>query len=202
MAVELNTSFLPACFAILLCLGAMGVGLRKGIKRNRESWDTFELLLGEDFVIRRIRDFPELEIHRDEVTRIREAPSGLYVETKLKDRFIGISRDLIDYQDARDNLARWMLLVTEPPQAWASPRRWIWFSPVVTVVLFAVFLSATTDWVIVATALPLLIVLAASVWLVRRSVQVPVRAKRLSLLTILPMLAILSKLFMVAWRLR
>jgi hypothetical protein len=53
-------SLLPTFPFVLIVSGALAVGFRKGIKRNQESWDSFELVVGEDFVIRRIKDFPEL----------------------------------------------------------------------------------------------------------------------------------------------
>ena len=196
------TSLLPAFLFVLLGLGALAVGLRKGIKRNQESWASFELVVGEDSVIRRIKDFPELEIQRHEVTRIRETAAGLCVETKLKDRTIGIARALIDYEDARERLSPWMPPVNEPPQGWTTPIRWMWVYPLITLILFAVFYMTTSSWLIVATGVPLLIGLSVAIWLIRRSVQVSAQMKRLSLLTVLPLLAIIAKLIQAIQKLR
>jgi hypothetical protein len=66
-------SFVPSPLAILLVLGALAFGVKKGLKRNRQSWDSYELVIGEDFLIRRITGFPELEIQRHEVTVIKES---------------------------------------------------------------------------------------------------------------------------------
>ena len=79
-------SVLPSLLVFLFVLGAIAFGAKKGLKRNQESWDSYELVIGEDFLIRRIKDFPELEIQRHEVTAIRESATGLRVETKLKGR--------------------------------------------------------------------------------------------------------------------
>lgn len=196
------TSLLPAFLFVLFVFGALAVGLRKGIKRNQESWDSFELVVGDDSVIRRIKDFPELEIQRHEVTRIRETAAGLCLETKLKDRTIGIARALVDYEDARGRLSRWMPPVNEPQQGWTAPIRWMWVYPVITLILFAVFYMTTSNWLIVATGVPLLIGLSVAIWLIRRSVQVSAQMKRLSLLTLLPLLAIIAKLIQAIQKLR
>lgn len=196
------TSLLPAFLFVLLGLGGLAVGLRKGIKRNQESWASFELVVGEDSVIRRIKDFPELEIQRHEVTRIRETAAGLCVETKLKDRTIAIARALIDYEDARERLSRWMPPVNEPPQGWTAPIRWMWVYPLITLILFAVFYMTTSSWLIVATGVPLLIGLCVAIWFIRRSVQVSAQMKRLSLLTVLALLAIIAKLIQAIQKLR
>lgn len=195
-------SLLPTIVLVLIVCGALAGGSRKGMKRNQESWDSFELVVGEDFVIRRQKDFPDLEIQQHEVTRVRETITGLYVETELRDRRIGIPSALIDYEDARERLSRWMPLVQVPSRWWAIPTRWMWMPPVITMSLFALCLLSTNNWVVVAAAVPLLIGLSGSIWLLRRSVQASTHMKRLSLLTVLPLLAIIARLIQAIQRLR
>jgi hypothetical protein len=195
-------SFLPALFVVLILLVAIAFGLRKGIKRNRESWDSFELLVGQDFVIRKMKDFPELEIQRHEVTRIRETSSGLYVETQVKDRTIGIARTLVNYEDARERLSRWLPPVHEPQQGWTAPTRWMWMYPVITLVFLAVFFISKSNLVIVATGIPLVLTLFGSIWLLRRSVQVSTRTKRQTFIFVLPLLAIIARLILAIQNLR
>jgi hypothetical protein len=151
-------------------------------------------VIGEDFLIRRIKDFPELESQRHEVTVIRENAAGLHVETKEKGRAIGIAPALIDYEDARDRLSRWMAPVWESQQGWLSPTRWMWGLPLLFLFLFGCFYLATRSWIIIATGVPLIGGLSWSLWFIRKSVQVSAHMKRLSLFTFLPLLAIVVKL--------
>jgi hypothetical protein len=173
----------------------------KGVKRNHESWISYELLIGEDFLIRRIKDFPELEIQRHEVTAIKESAVGLHVETNLKDHAIGIASALVEYADAKERLSRWMP-VQELQQGWVTSSRSMWGLPLLFLALFGVFYMATRSWIIVTTGMPLLAGLAWSMWLIRRSVQVSAHMKRLSLFAFLPLLAIASKLILAIrnWR--
>jgi hypothetical protein len=99
-------SILTAVLLTLLLFGMLALGLKKGLKRNQEAWDSYELMIGEDFLIRKMRDFPELEIQRQEITAIKESATGLLVETKLKGRSIGIATALIGYEDAKQRLSR------------------------------------------------------------------------------------------------
>jgi hypothetical protein len=78
-------------FFFLLVFGALARGFMKGTKRQRESWNSYELMIGEDFLIRRIQDFKELEIQQHEIMAIKESATGLHVETNQKDRVIGIA---------------------------------------------------------------------------------------------------------------
>jgi hypothetical protein len=101
-------SLAPYFILTMLLIGALATGLLKGMKQNREAWNTYELIIGEDFLIRRIKNFPELEIRRHEITSIKESPAGLQVETSSRDRTIGIASSLVDYEDARARLSQWM----------------------------------------------------------------------------------------------
>jgi hypothetical protein len=186
-------SLLPALLVLLIVFGALARGVMKGVKRNRESWISYELVIGEEFLIRRIKDFPELEIQRHEITAIKESAAGLHVETNLKDRAIGIPSALVDYDDAKERLSRWMP-AQESQQGWMTPGRWMWGLPLIFLLLFGGFYMATRSWVIVATGIPLVGGLSWSVWFIRKSVQVSAHMKRLSLFTFLPLLAIAAKL--------
>jgi len=196
-----TSSLLPALFFILVIFGALVRGLMKGVKRNQESWISYELVIGQDFLIRRIKDFPELEIQRHEVTAIKESATGLHVETNLKDRAIGIASALVDYDDAKERLSRWMP-VQEAQQGWLAPSRWMRGLPLLFLFLFGGFYMTTRSWMVVATGMPLLVGLSWSLWLIRKSVQVSAHMKRLSLFTFLPLLAIAAKLILAirTWR--
>jgi hypothetical protein len=194
-------SVLPTVIFVLSISGALAVGVWRGAKRNRESWNSFELVLGEDFVIRRIKDFPELEIQRNEVTAIRESAVGLHIETNLKNRTIGIAKALIDYDDAKERLSRWTP-VQQLHQGRLAASRWIMGLPVIFVALFGAFFFATRSWVILATGVPLLAGLSWSIRSIRQSVQVSTYMRLLSLVAFLPMLAIAAKLILAVryWR--
>jgi len=194
-------SLLPALFVVLVVLGALVFGTMKGIKRNYESWNSYELVIGEDFLTRRIKDFPELEIQRHEVTAIRESAVGLHVETNVKDRAIGIASALVDYDGAGERLSRWMP-VQQLQQGRMSPSHWMWGLPLLYLLLFGGFYMTTRSWIIVTTGIPLLVGLSWSLWFIRKSVQVSTHMKRLSLITFLPLLAIAAKLILAIrnWR--
>jgi len=183
-----------AGFALFLSIGAIALGVKKGHKRSREAWNSYELVIGSDFLIRRIKDFPELEIRRDEITAIKESADGLRIETATKGRVIGIGAALDGYQDAQERLSRWMA-VTEL-KSWNTSQKLPVVSSVLFAFLFVSFYLATTSWAIVAVGLPLLVGLAWCLWLIQRSPQLSTRLKRQSLLAILPLLAIAAKLIL------
>jgi hypothetical protein len=195
-------SLLPALLSMLIALAALAFGAKKGIKRSRESWLSYELDIGEDFLTRRINDFPELEIQRHEITKIRESSTGLRVETESKDRVIGIAPALVGYEDAKTRLSQWVVPTQEVQQGWITPARWIVALPLLVLVFFATFYFATRSWLIVATGVPLLVGLSWSLLAIQKSLQVSAHTRRLSFVTILPMLAIVVKLIQAITRWR
>jgi hypothetical protein len=194
-------SVLPVLLSILIIFGALVAGVRKGIRQNLESWNSFELLIGRDFLVRRIEGLPELEIQKHEVTAIKETTAGLRVETTQRDRAIGIASSLVDYADAKARLSRWLVPVQER-QRWMSPARWSSLVGLLVVVLFACIFYSDTSWIIVAAGVPLFTGLCACIWLIRRNVQISAQTKRLSLVAVLPLLAVVAKVILaiVNWR--
>jgi hypothetical protein len=192
----------PLLLIISFIFSAMAIGVKKGVKRNQESWLSYELLIGEDFLIRRMKDFRELEIQRHEITAIKEDASGLRVETNLKDRVIGIAPALVDYEDARARLSQWMAPVPESQPAWLTPARWTLVLPLLVLIFFAFFFLATRSWIIVSTGVPLLVVLTWSLSTIRKTIQLSAHTKRLSFIGILPLLAIATRLILaiINWR--
>src|SRR5260370_40510728 len=115
----------PYFILTMFLIGALATGLIKGMKQNREAWNTYELIIGANFLIRRIKNFPEPEIRRDEITSIKENPSGLQDETNSRDRTIVIASSLVDYEDARARLSQWMTPTRRTQQGWLNPARWM-----------------------------------------------------------------------------
>ena len=113
-------------------------------------------MIGEGFLIRRITDFPELQIQRHEVTAIRESPAGPGVETKVKGRAIRIPSTLVGYKDAKERLSSWGVPFQESQRGWMAPVRWMWAVPWLVIFLFACFDLASKSWIIVVTGVPLL----------------------------------------------
>jgi hypothetical protein len=187
-------SLLPLAVVILFLLSSIAYSFMKAQKREQEVWSSWELILGEDFLIRRIKGFPEMEIRRDEITALKESDAGLRVETNSRDRVIVIAPALVDYQDARARVSLWMVPVQQTQHEWLSPARWMVVLPLLVLLLFGSFFLATRSYVVVATGIPLLGILAWSVLRIQRSAQLGANLKRSSLMIFFPLLAIVARL--------
>jgi hypothetical protein len=181
-------SILAPILVMFLVFSALAFGTVRGLKRSRESWSSYELTVGSNFVIRKIKDFPELEIQQHEITAIREDAEGLRVETGTKGRAIGISAALVGYQDARERLSRWMPV--QELRGWRTSGSWAYISSVLSTSLLVCFYLATKSWAIIASGVPLFVGLCWCLWYLQKNLHVSAHVKRLALVCILPLLAL------------
>jgi len=138
---------------------AIALGTPRGNKRSREAWSSFELVIGENFVVGRIRDFPEPEIQQNKVTAIKENADGLRIETATRGRGVSISSGLVGYRDARERLSRWMPV--QELRGWRTSSRWAYVSSVLSMFLLVSFLLATKSWAIIATGVAIVFLFAS-----------------------------------------
>lgn len=187
-----TASVVEAALLLLFVYCVIALSVLKGRKGRQEAWNSYELVLGNDFIIRRMQNVPELEIQQNEITAIKENADGLRVETATTGRVIGISTTLEGYQDARERLSRWM-----PPQeskGWRTPSRFAFAYNLLTIILFVSFYVAVRSWAVIVTGLPLLIGMLWFLWIMQRSRHVPKHLKRLSLFSILALAGIVAKM--------
>jgi hypothetical protein len=144
-----TASVVEVTLLLLLVYRVIASNIAKGRKKKQEFWNSYEIIIGNDFLIRKIKDFPDLEIQQSEITAIKEHADGLRVETATKGRVIGISAALAGYQDARERLSCWMPV--QELKGWRTPSRPAFVGMVLTIFLFVSFYIATRTWAVVTT---------------------------------------------------
>jgi hypothetical protein len=79
----------------------------RSIQRESEKWNSMSLEFRDGMLVRRLKDFPPLEIAPNEVTKIVEAARGITIRTNSRPKFLYVNRELLDYEDFRNRLAVW-----------------------------------------------------------------------------------------------
>jgi hypothetical protein len=83
-------------------------GLRRGFKILEENWSSYQLLVSSDSIVRKQVRLPDLEIHRDQVTKLQERPgTGLFIRTQEKRLSIYVPASIEGYDELRDILSQW-----------------------------------------------------------------------------------------------
>jgi hypothetical protein len=166
----------------------------KAARKDRESLDSWEIVIGPDFILRRLKNLQDLEIRRDEVTSITEGVRGLAVRTALRERGITVSSSMEAYEDARARLARWRVFDPEKSHRVISPMVWSVAVPLVVILLIGIFVRAGNHWITLTTGLLLLAGMSWSFWRIQKSTVLGPKNKRQAWIIVLPMLAFAGKL--------
>jgi SNF family Na+-dependent transporter len=182
---------IPAIVAAVVTVVLLAYGVAKGIRQAKRKWLSYELAVGQDFLIRKVEGFPDLEITCDEMVRIKELPSGLKVETADKNRFIFVHRALVGYDEVKQSLRGWGQVSPGDPLPWWSQSLVISAVGIGTILLFALFLLARTPWIKIAAGLSLSVLLLFSFIALQRSPHVDKRTERRMLFLILPLVAVI-----------
>jgi hypothetical protein len=91
----------------------------RGLQRERKNWDSLALDLRGDSLIRRLPDYPPLEISPNDVTKIVESSHGLTIRTTSRQKTLLVSEGLLEYDEFRARLLAWAptAKVVHPPSS-------------------------------------------------------------------------------------
>jgi hypothetical protein len=183
-------SLLPHVFALTFVGAFLIYSFRRSMKKQRENRLAYELLVGEDFVIRRMPGLSEMEIRREEVTAIRQNAQGLTLETSSKQRTLGVPSTLEEFDEVRARLSEWMSPTELRGARWKHSPHLVYGVIIVELDLFLVFFLSTQSWLLVCSGAPLFGGLVWSFVLVQRSAQLAPKMKRTMWIMLLPLIAI------------
>jgi hypothetical protein len=112
----LTPSMVVAVFLVVV----LAYGVSRGLRQQREKWLSYELVVGPDFIIRKLEGLPDLQLTRNEVTNIQEQPFGLRVETADKRRLVFVHRSLVGYEEVKQRLRDWNEISYAREESWTS----------------------------------------------------------------------------------
>src|SRR5262249_47752035 len=94
--------------AIPIILVPVFIGIRRGFKILDENLKSYQLLVSSDSMVKRQSRLPDVEIHREQITRVEEKPGkGLLIRTADKKSFINIPEGLEGMDELKETLSKW-----------------------------------------------------------------------------------------------
>jgi hypothetical protein len=92
-----------------IILVSLIIGMRRGRKILDENLTSYQLLVGPDSVVKRQASIPDIEIHREQITKIEEKPgTGLFIRTGDKKSFINVPEGLEGVDELKETLSKWL----------------------------------------------------------------------------------------------
>ncbi len=195
-------SLLPRVLALTFVFAVFFYSFRRAMKKQRENWLSYELLIGEDFVIRRMPGLSEMEIRREELTAIRQNAQGLNIETNSRQRTLGVPSTLEEFDEVLARLSEWMTASELQQARWRNSAYLLHSVIVVELGLFIVFFLSTRSWLLVSSGIPLFGGVFWCMVSVQRSDHWAPKMKRKMWFVLLPLMAIAFRLVeaILNWR--
>src|SRR5499426_138789 len=89
-----------------IILVSLFIGIRRGLKILDENLKSYQLLVSSDSVVKRQGRAPDVEIHREQITRVEEKPgTGLFIRTADKKSFINVPEGLEGMDELKETLS-------------------------------------------------------------------------------------------------
>lgn len=180
---------------LIIMIPVSGVSLYYNLKRQKRTYESFRLTITEDAVIREQADTPTITIPRNRINEIFRTGSGIICivgESKLN--AIGVPLQIENREELERKLSEIRPIVTKSP----------WTSTVIlqligiAVVIAGCPIGLLTDDrpTITVSGFGLCAFLVVGFILIHRSKHFDRRMKRMSYLTIIPLLGVLSYVIM------
>jgi hypothetical protein len=167
---------------------------------QRRNWQNLVFEFHDGKLIRRLEEYPTVELVPSEVTAIFESPRGIIIETNKRLKKLFISSNLSDYEGLRSRLLSWaptVRVTSSRGSYWGNIRN---FSEVLACLcvfggpLYLMYTSRRA--VILPLGVLLSLAMLGMILYVRNSPAIPTRTKRgLWILLLLPILGALLRLF-------
>jgi hypothetical protein len=191
----------PALLVVIVptMLGLMAFAMWRAVGRHEASLRTFRILLGDDVIRRTQAGYPDIEIARKDVLKIRDIPGhGLILQGPERYQSIAIPEMLEGIEECRAALAGWRASETAEPTFWSRNA-----STLTGVAMIGGLLVVNLSWdarVVVPVGLALSIVLVWSAWVMRRSPNVDARTRRRAWWVLFVLVWLLVRMYVVVNR--
>jgi hypothetical protein len=181
---------IPLTVAFFLAVGT-SIGVSSQIKAQRAAWESYDLVIYEDGIIRRQRGYPDIELRRDDVKRVVVSRWGLTVKGPSLDQMIFIPNALMGYAEVLEELRSWVSQTSEDKPAWRVAT--ILAPTALAVTAMGAFMLSSDKRVVVPLGILLAIGLLWCFLAVRRSPHLDARTKQLSWMTLFVVVAVLLR---------
>ena len=192
--VSMRSSLAVLAVTALVGATAGSFGVFQAIRKQRQGWLSWQLLLDEESVTRKQSSLTDMEIQSAEITAVSELSDGtITIHTSRSDRAISIPTSIQDREEIRAHLNGWKEIRRLADRRWMNQV----LIGIFAAVGFATVWMSETIIVVVPTGLVLIAALLWGLVTMVSSTQIDSRTKRLSWLVLLPLFSIVVKLLQV-----
>jgi hypothetical protein len=190
---SVNVLLIAVPVSVFLALIAGGIGLARGVKRQRVLYESYRLTIDESGIIREQFNTPTIRIMKSDITLIaKNANRSFTIKGRNNREVIGIAGQVEDYEEL-EQILRQIKPFGGPAQK-PLLEKYGRFAGIVTIILFAAVFLSNDKTIVTLSGILLIGLLGWSFTEVLRSKHIDARTKRGMYFVIFPIFAVLSKL--------
>jgi hypothetical protein len=180
-------------------IGLIYYSLRRSLRQQEEGWLSYQLLLGDDVIIRKQAHLPDIQIKRDEVAGIEKAVNGtLVVKTSQLQKFIAVPGTLEGIEEVRQHLEQWQSVRQQTPKAARSVYSASLGMVLLALAAIAVTFLGTEKLIVIPIGTLTIVFLLWALIANARNPHLDERVKKGMWMVVIPMAAIAMKVIFLA----
>jgi hypothetical protein len=177
--------------AVPLISVALALGLAKSYRRELRRLRSFVLRVTPDSIVREMEGMPPRQVQRGEITRITRSSDGtVSIHGEGNRKLMVVPSTVSNPQALLDELTAFRSIEPEEP---TKNRWWLRFAPWLSIGAFAVVAVSRNRALVIVIGTVLFLALMTCLVLLWRNKELETRLRRMSLLGLLPALAILAR---------
>lgn len=183
-------------FPFIIIAITLGIALRNGMKRKRQAYNSYELIISSESIVQRQIGISELTIMRDEIVSIIEYQNKcLHIQSIDEKNTMFIPKKLSGYEEIKEILSDWKFI--ELKETRFNYNNLMMLLQILIICATATVFLSDNKLIVIPVGLLLIIVLIISDIIILKSKQVDNRTKRLGGLGLLVSCVIVFKMFAV-----
>ena len=178
-------------FVIPIIIGAMAFGLRKGIKRQKSIFDSYELTIDNERIIRRQNLAPDIEMQFSQIKEISKNKNGsLTIKGENLNNSIGVPSQIENMIELESILSKLFKITTSDKQSFQQ--KYPWVLSILTIVLMMVVYIAKNRILVGFAGSSLTIGLIYSLVITQKSKHLDKKTKRGMWFTLIVLFSVIA----------
>jgi hypothetical protein len=178
-------------FIIPLFLVIFTVPIVISIKKQKQSWLSYELYMTSDSILRKQSDLPDVKICKNNISSIEETiGNGILIKTLNKNYQIAIPSSLIGYEEVKQQISNW----SDIKESVSTAGKYMpIIAGIAVIILYIIIFGSESKFLVIPTGILFILLMLWSIISIQRNKNIENKYKRLAFIIIFPLLSVIYR---------
>ncbi|MFT8312976.1 MAG: hypothetical protein ABF633_01835 [Clostridium sp.] len=193
-----TVSILTFAMVIILIAIVLTISIQKGLKKQKESLLSYELIILDNSIVKKQLKFPTIEIEYNSILRVEEIPNkGLIIKAKDENKTIGIPYYLTDYDEVKNVLSKYADIDIKKSTNTSLIKVLQYALPISVVLAVIIVITSNNKYLIMLLGTAYILFFLWFIIEIQRNKQINLKLKRRYLFLLFPLLSVILKMIVV-----